>query len=145
MALAYALASALVMATGRDLIAAAYTSDPAVRAATAGLLLLAAVFQLSDATQVATSCAIRGYKVTRRPMVIHLAAFWGLSLPLGLWLGYAPDWMPWRPAAPMQVEGFWIGLVVGLTAAAIALSLLLRVLANQYAAGVNGVQASTAA
>ena len=48
------------------------------------LLLLAAIFQLSDSTQVAAASAIRGYKVTRGPMVIQLLAFWGVSLPLGV-------------------------------------------------------------
>jgi hypothetical protein len=58
-------------------IARAYTSDPAVQELCVRLLLLAALFQLSDATQVAASSAIRGYKVTRSPMLIQLLAFWG--------------------------------------------------------------------
>ena len=71
--------------------------------------------QLTDASQVATSCAIRGYKVTRAPMVIHMLAFWGLSLPLGCVLGLAPGWLPFGPAEPMGAHGFWIALVVALT------------------------------
>jgi hypothetical protein len=106
----------------RTQIAAAYTSDLAVQALCASLLLLAALFQLSDATQVATSCAIRGYKVTRQPMQIQLVAFWGFALPLGCWLGLAPEWLPWRPAQPMAAQGFWIALVIGLTVAALLLS-----------------------
>ena len=65
--------------------------------------------------------AIRGYKVTRTPMLIHLLAFWGCSLPLGCVLGLAPQWMPWHPAQPMAASGFWIGLAVGLTVAAVSL------------------------
>ncbi|MEY3144446.1 MAG: hypothetical protein RL342_117, partial [Pseudomonadota bacterium] len=100
-ALAFASASALFMALLNQQIAAAYTSDRAVAALAAQLLLLAALFQLTDASQVATSCAIRGYKVTRAPMVIHMLAFWGLSLPLGCVLGLAPGWLPFGPAEPM--------------------------------------------
>jgi MATE family multidrug resistance protein len=85
-------------------------------------LLFAALFQLSDSTQVAASSAIRGYKVTRPPMVIQLVAFWGFSLPLGYVLGLAPGWFPWSPAAPMQATGFWTGLVLGLTVAAVLLA-----------------------
>lgn len=132
MALAYALASATLIALLRGPIASAYTSDVAVQALAAELLLFAAIFQLSDAAQVATSCAVRGYKVTRRPMFIHLTAFWGLSLPLGCVLGFGLDWVPFAPAQPMQVQGFWVGLVVGLTVAALLLSVLLHYLSSQH-------------
>lgn len=121
-----ALVSATLMALFARQIAWAYTSDVTVMILTAQLLLLAALFQLSDATQVVTSCAIRGYKVTRAPMVIHMTAFWVFSLPLGYTLGLAPAWMPIRPSQPMGAAGFWIALVVGLTIAALGLVLLLR-------------------
>jgi len=121
-----AVVSALAMALFNTQIASAYTNDAGVAALAAQLLFLAAIFQLSDATQVVTSSAIRGYKVARVPMVIHLTAFWVVSLPLGYWLGVAPDWMPWRPAQPMGAQGFWIALIVGLTVAALGLLVLLR-------------------
>ncbi|MFZ3289499.1 MAG: MATE family efflux transporter, partial [Telluria sp.] len=83
MSIAFGVLSAAFIAVFRWEIARAYTSDPAVQELCVQLLLLAALFQLSDATQVATSSAIRGYKVTRQPMAIQLIAFWGFSLPLG--------------------------------------------------------------
>lgn len=117
----FSLAFSFVSATGitvfRDSIAAAYTSDPAVQKLAADLLLFAAIFQLSDAAQVTASCAIRGYKITRTPMLIHLMAFYGFALPIGCLLGLAPEWMPWRPSSPMASQGFWIGLILGLTIA----------------------------
>jgi MATE family multidrug resistance protein len=128
--LGFAVVSAVAMALAREEIARAYTSDPAVIALTAQLFVLAAIFQLSDATQVIASCAIRGYKVTRSPMVIHLTAFWVFSLPLGYCLGLAPSWMPWAPAQPMAAQGFWMALVVGLTIAALGLTALLRYVAR---------------
>ena len=131
MALSFALLSATGIALFRYQIAAAYTSDPAVQEMTAHLLLFTALFQLSDATQVTTASAIRGYKVTRRPMLIHLAAFWGLAVPLCCALGLAPDWLPWRPAQPMAAAGFWIGLVVGLTVAAGLLAWFLNRLSHR--------------
>lgn len=121
LSLAFAVVSAAFITLFRYQIAAAYTSEPAVQELTVHLLLLAALFQLSDATQVAASCAIRGYKVTRPPMVIHLMAFWGFSIPLGYVLGLAPAWLPWGPAVPMSATGFWIGLVLGLSVAAVLL------------------------
>jgi MATE family multidrug resistance protein len=124
--LGIAVLSATLMAVFAWPIAMAYTNDVAVVAQTASLLLLASVFQLSDATQVITSCAIRGYKVTRAPMVIHLTAFWVFSLPLGYVLGLAPAWATFKPAQPMGAAGFWIALIVGLTIAALGLVALLR-------------------
>jgi multidrug resistance protein, MATE family len=131
MSVAFGALSALLIAIFRWEIAATYTSDPQVQAASAHLLLLAALFQLSDATQVATASAIRGYQVTRRPMVIQLLAFWGVSLPLGAVLGLAPQWFPWAPAAPLETTGFWIGLVVALTVAAVLLTYTFEKLARQ--------------
>ncbi|MEO7493852.1 MAG: MATE family efflux transporter [Massilia sp.] len=131
MSVAFGAVSALFILVFRWQIALAYTSDPAVQALCAQLLLFAALFQLSDATQVAASSAIRGYKVTRQPMLIQLVAFWVFSLPLGCALGLAPSWLPWVPAAPMAAFGFWIGLVVGLTVAAVLLSTALQRLSKQ--------------
>jgi MATE family multidrug resistance protein len=131
MSLAFGVVSAVFIAVFRQQIAEAYTSDPAVQALCEQLLLLAALFQLSDATQVATSCAIRGYKVTRPPMLIQVLAFWGIALPLGYALGLAPAWLPWRPAAPMAANGFWTGLVLGLAVAAVLLTWFLNRLSKQ--------------
>ena len=131
-ALAFAVLSATGMAVFNHQIASAYTSDVAVAALAAHLLFLAAIFQLSDATQVVASCAIRGYKVTRVPMLIHLLAFWVVSLPLGCALGLAPEWLPWRPAQAMGAQGFWIALIVGLSVAALGLVALLRSTATRH-------------
>jgi MATE family multidrug resistance protein len=131
LALVFALVASLGMAIFRQTIASAYTSDAVVAGLAANLLIFAALFQLSDCTQVVTSCAIRGYKVTRAPMVLHLAAFWGFSLPLGYLLGLAPPWIPFAPAAPMAARGFWIALIVGLSVAALGLVIMLRNVARK--------------
>ena len=130
--LVFAVVSSAGMALFNTQIASAYTNDAAVAATAAHLLFLAAIFQLSDSAQVVTSCAVRGYKVTRVPMIIHLTAFWVVSLPLGCVLGLAPEWAPWRPAQPMGAQGFWIALIVGLTVASIGLLVLLREVARAH-------------
>lgn len=130
--LLFALFSASGMALFNSHIAHAYTNDPAISFLAAQLLFLAAVFQFSDATQVVTSCAIRGYKVTHPPMVLHLIAFWLISLPVGYVLAWAPSWLPWQGLNPMGAKGFWTGLIIGLTVAAIGLVLMLRWVSNQH-------------
>ena len=97
MALAFAVISAAFIVAFRWQIARAYTSDIAVQSLCVDLLLFAALFQLSDAAQVAASSAIRGYKVTRQPMQIQVFAFWGFALPAGIVLGLAPSAARSRP------------------------------------------------
>ena len=129
--LVFAVVSAILLILCRFQVAQAYTNDPAIQDMAATLLLLAAIFQLSDAAQVTLSCALRGYKVTRTPMFIHIMAFYGVALPVGYILGLAPAWMPWRPEQPMAATGFWIGLVLGLTVAAGLLGAFLHKLSNK--------------
>jgi MATE family multidrug resistance protein len=128
--LVFAVISASMMTLLRYQVVSAYTSDPVIQEVTANLLLLAAIFQLSDAAQITISCALRGYKVTRVPMFIHIMSFYGFAMPIGLVLGLAPDWMPWHPEKPMEASGFWIGLVLGLTVAAVLLGIFLHRLSS---------------
>lgn len=132
LALTVATVSALLILLFKRSIADAYTDDATVALLAAQLLVFAALFQLPDAVQVAASCAIRAYKVTRPPMVIHMTAFWGICLPLGVLLGLAPSWLPWHPVEAMAARGFWIALVVGLVIAALGLVWLLQRLSLRW-------------
>jgi multidrug resistance protein, MATE family len=110
----------------RHQVAAVYSSDAAVQALAANLLLFAAFWQLFDATQVTAIGALRGYKVTVLPMLLMLAAFWGLGIPAGVWLG----WYGAFGSGPLQVYGFWVGLVIGLVTVSIGLAAGVRSVAN---------------
>lgn len=123
------LAASLLMPLvlfGRQWIVAAYSADPAVRSIATGLMLFAAVWQLADATQVIAIGALRGYKVTLGPMIVMFVAFWVVGLPLGIRLGY----YGLGSLPPLQVHGFWSGLVTALVLAALAQSYWLRVVAK---------------
>lgn len=78
-------------------------------------------------------------------MVIHMLAFWGLSLPLGCVLGLAPGWLPFGPAEPMGAHGFWIALVVALTVAALGLTALLHRVASKHLIRSNHARPAIAA
>jgi MATE family multidrug resistance protein len=104
--------SALVLLTGRHAIVALYTGDAAVAALAASLLLYAAAFQFPDGIQVLSAGALRGLRDTRVPMWLAAIAYWGIGMPLGAGLGLYLGWGP---------RGMWIGLIAGLTVAALLL------------------------
>jgi len=110
----------------RHQVAAVYSSDAAVRMLAANLFLFAAFWQLFDATQVCAIGALRGYKVTVMPMLLMLAAFWAIGVPSGTWLAYRGFFV----GEPMQVYGFWVGLVIGLVVVSVGLAIVLRRVAN---------------
>jgi MATE family multidrug resistance protein len=113
LALATQSLSALVLLTGNHLLVALYTRDTAVAALAASLLLYAAAFQFPDGIQVLSAGALRGLKDTRVPMFLAAFAYWGIGMPLGAGLGLYLGWGP---------RGMWIGLIAGLTVAALLLS-----------------------
>ena len=110
----------------RHQVAAAYSTDAAVQALAANLLLFAAFWQLFDATQVCAIGALRGYKVTLMPMVLMLCAFWVVGVPTGTWLAYRGLVV----GEPMKVYGFWVGLVIGLVLVSVGLAIGLNKVAD---------------
>lgn len=113
MALGCQVVSAAVMALAPRAVAGLYTDDPRVIALAVELLLLAAVFQLSDGVQVSAAGALRGIRDTRVPMAIVVVAYWLVGFPLGYLLAFA---------AGLGARGLWIGLIAGLTVAAALLA-----------------------
>ncbi len=113
MAMASQLVSAGVMLLFPHQVAAIYTDDPAVVTVARDLLVLAAVFQLSDGIQVSAAGALRGLQDTRIPMAITAVAYWLVGIPAGWLLGF-----PFRLGA----RGLWMGLIAGLTLAAALLA-----------------------
>nr|WP_238934558.1 MATE family efflux transporter [Aurantibacter crassamenti] len=83
-----------------------------VIALTAQLLLVAAVFQISDGIQVVVLGALRGLQDVKIPTWITLFAYWGIGFPLCYYLGLHTE---------LASVGIWIGLLSGLTASAIML------------------------
>ncbi len=99
-------------------LTAAYTDDPAVRAVTLSLIGYVAVYQIFDAVQTIAAYALRGYKITFAPMLVHTVCFWGVGLYGGWWLAF-------KAAQPMGVAGFWIASLSSLVLAALLLGALL--------------------
>ncbi len=110
---AFMAASATFLLVFRDAIVGLYTQDPSVQAIAISLLLMAAVFQVADGIQVGAAGALRGYKDTRRPMLITTFAYWVLAFPLAYLAAVV-----WR-SPPSFI---WGGFVIGLSAAALLLT-----------------------
>lgn len=117
--------SSLAMLLLPQRIAALYTGDAAVIALAAQLMLLAGLFQFSDGIQVAANGALRGLKDTRVPMFITTFAYWGVGMGTGWWLGFRQE---------LGARGMWMGLIAGLSMAALLLFLRFRRLAARYVA-----------
>ncbi len=115
MCIATLTASFTLLAKGA--IISLYTQDETVFALANSLLIYAALFQFSDAIQVLSANALRGYKDTTAMFLITFIAYWLIGLPTGLILGRT-DWIT---SEPMSAAGFWIGFIVGLSSAAVML------------------------
>ncbi|MGX9251327.1 MATE family efflux transporter [Pantoea ananatis] len=109
-----AVITAIFTVTFRHQIAQLYNDNPAVVTLAAQLMLLAAIYQISDSVQVIGSGILRGYKDTRSIFFITFIAYWLLGLPSGYILALT-DWVVPR----MGPAGFWCGFIVGLTSAAV--------------------------
>ncbi|MBD8274381.1 MdtK family multidrug efflux MATE transporter [Shigella sonnei] len=107
----------------REQIALLYNDNPEVVTLAAHLMLLAAVYQISDSIQVIGSGILRGYKDTRSIFYITFTAYWVLGLPSGYILALTD-----LVVEPMGPAGFWIGFIIGLTSAAIMMMLRMRFL-----------------
>jgi MATE family multidrug resistance protein len=123
--------TALFTVTFREYIALLYNDNPAVVALAAHLMLLAAVYQISDSVQVIGSGVLRGYKDTRSIFFITFIAYWVLGLPSGYVLALT-DLVVER----MGPAGFWMGFIIGLTSAAVMMMLRMRWLQRQPSATI---------
>lgn len=99
-------------------IASLYSGDSTIIQLASSLLLIAAVFQIPDAIQVASAGILRGHKDTAVPLMIVFTAYWLIGLPLGYALGLTDIIVPATGA-----RGFWLGMIAGLSVGAILLLL----------------------
>lgn len=121
-----AISTAILTVIFREQIIAIYSDNAEVILVASQLLLLAAVYQCTDAIQIVAAGALRGYKDMRAIFVRTFIAYWLIGLPLGYTLG-----MTHLITEPMGPHGFWIGIIFGLTSSAIMLGSRLRWLQHQ--------------
>jgi len=78
----------------------------------AKLLVIAAIFQISDTVQVVALGALRGMQDVKIPTLITFIAYWLIGFPITYYLSLYTEY---------ESVGIWIGLLAGLTASAVML------------------------
>jgi MATE family multidrug resistance protein len=91
-----------------------YINDEVVISIASRLIIIAALFQLSDGTQAVGIGVLRGLTDVKGPTIITFLAYWIISLPIAYLLAFKFN---------LGVEGVWIGLLIGLTTSAFLLTL----------------------
>ena len=124
--LAWAVIMAVVFVVLRRPMAELFTDNEAVVVLTSELMMLIAVYQFSDAVQGLSISMMRGLQDVKIIMPIVLCSYLVLSIPIGCWLAFGLD---------MGCHGLVVGLIVGLSAAAILTFLRLRVKTTQLIKG----------
>ena len=79
-------------------------------------LFFAALFQIVDGAQAVAGGMLRGLQDTRIPLILGGIGYWGIGMPLGLWLAFEQG---------MQGRGVWMGLASGLAFVAVHAALAL--------------------
>ena len=113
---------AFILATvtffARDVISQLYSDNPEVLALASSIMVLACIYQLPDALQVSANGILRGLKYTAPIGYITFISYWLIGFALGYVLARTD-----LIVSAMGPHGFWIGIIVGLSAAAIMLML----------------------
>lgn len=112
MVLAFMGLMAVMMVIGRNQFPLFYMDHPEVNSIASVLMIIAAIFQLSDGTQVVGLGALRGMGDVKIPTLITFIAYWVIAIPLSYYLGFN---------LKMGAEGIWIALSLGLTISSILL------------------------
>lgn len=112
MVMVFMLFFALILIGFRNFLPLLYIDELPVVEMTAGLLVIAGLFQLSDGIQVVGLGTLRGMADVKFPTLITLVAYWVVGLPLGYFLAFH---------AGFGEQGIWYGLLIGLTGTGILL------------------------
>jgi len=117
MGLAMSLAVTVTFLALGHAIASCFIRDEGVVSIATLLLVVAAVFQIFDGSQVINSAALRALTDVKVPAAMTFVAYWLVALPVGYVLGIRGSFGP---------AGIWSGLAGGLAVAAVLLGLRLH-------------------
>lgn len=110
----FMLACAVLFVLAKDWMPTIYTDDPEVIRIAIPLLLVTALFQLSDGIQVVAIGALRGLGDVILPAWLSFAGYWVIAMPLAYY---------WGITLGMGALGVWYGFTAGLFIVSIVLLL----------------------
>jgi multidrug resistance protein, MATE family len=124
LATAAALVLAVLIYGSREGIVALYTDKPEVAAAVLPLLGWLVLFHVVDAVQTMAGFVLRAWRAATLPMVIYAVSLIGVGLGGGWWLVFSSH-AARMPQALQGAKGYWFASTMGLTCAAVLLTLLM--------------------
>lgn len=107
----------------REPIAYLYTTDQEVVMLAGQFFIIAIFYQLSDAAQAGLQGVLRGYKDVQIPFITAFISYWIIGIPSGYLLSVYTD---------LGAFGFWIGITLGLTCAAIGFLVRLGIVQKRF-------------
>jgi len=96
----------------KDILPTFYIDNLEVIGLAAQLLIVAALFQLSDGMQVVILGALRGLQDVKMPTLICFISYWVIGFPVSFYFGRQEQ---------LGSMGIWLGLMAGLTSSALLL------------------------
>lgn len=106
----------------KDYLPLFYIEDIEVVTIASHLLILVALFQLSDGFQVTLLGALRGMQDVNVPTLLLFIAYWCIGFPIAYFLGKENE---------LGALGIWVGLFVGLTVSSVFLFIRYRYLLSK--------------
>ncbi|POY34895.1 MATE family efflux transporter [Solitalea longa] len=122
MVIAFMLTTAFIFTVFNHFLPSLYIQNTEVINIAAGLLIIAALFQLFDGMQVVGLGILRGMGDVKIPTAITLTAYWIIGIPLGYFFGFKLN---------MGVNGVWWALLLGLLVAAVLLFIRFQILTRK--------------
>ncbi len=107
----------------RDYIALLYATDTTLLTYIAHFLIYTAAWQLFDAIACPIQGILRGYKDVKAAFYVSMLAYWGICLPLGMFLDY------------FMIQGafaYWQSMVLGVATSAVLLFFRLRYIEKRF-------------
>lgn len=106
----------------KDYLPYVFTDNVEVATMASGLLIVAAMFQLSDGLQAGILGGLRGLQDMKIPSMLSFVSYWVIGFPISWYLGTRTS---------LGTQGIWIGLLVALFCSALFLFLRFNYLSKK--------------
>ena len=122
-AMAFAILTLSFLYVFRENVASLYGHDSEFVQLTASFMTYSLFFQLADTFAAPLQGILRGYTDTVIPFYLGLLGYWGVAIPLGLFLDYSTN---------LDAYSYWIGLIVSLVVSGLLYQWRLQVIMKRF-------------